>query len=51
MDKQCDDMLVLLDKANDQWSSSFPPVRDDKEIDWRQRKWLLRTFKDARSSV
>ncbi|CEG43182.1 uncharacterized protein PHALS_13396 [Plasmopara halstedii] len=41
-------MLVLLDKARDQWSSSFPPVRDREEIDWRQRKWLLWTaFKDS----
>ncbi|CEG50315.1 uncharacterized protein PHALS_08034 [Plasmopara halstedii] len=41
MDLQREDMLVLLDKAKKQWSSSFPPVRNGEEIDWRQRKWLL----------
>ncbi|CEG42957.1 uncharacterized protein PHALS_13190 [Plasmopara halstedii] len=49
MDQQRQDMLVLLDKAEDQWSSSFPPDRDGEEIDWRQRKWLLlTTFKEYR---
>ncbi|CEG43007.1 FOG: Transposon-encoded proteins with TYA, reverse transcriptase, integrase domains in various combinations [Plasmopara halstedii] len=43
MDQQREDRLVLLDKARDQWYSSFPPVRDGEQIDWRQRKWLLRT--------
>ncbi|CEG35947.1 uncharacterized protein PHALS_00270 [Plasmopara halstedii] len=47
MDQQREDMLVLLDKAKVQWFSSFPPVCDGEEIDWRQRKWLLRTtFKE-----
>ncbi|CEG49427.1 multidrug resistance protein abc superfamily [Plasmopara halstedii] len=47
MDQQREDMLALLDKAKDQWSSSFPSNRDGEEIDWRQRKWLPRTtFKE-----
>ncbi|CEG42559.1 uncharacterized protein PHALS_12824 [Plasmopara halstedii] len=38
MDQRREDMLVLLDKAKDQWFSRFPPVRDGEEIDWRSRE-------------
>jgi transposase InsO family protein len=41
--KRREERLLLLDKSRDQWTSTFPPVRDGEEIDWRQRKWLLRT--------
>lgn len=43
IDAKREELLILLDKARDQRVDSRPPVPDGEEIDWRQRKWELRT--------